>query len=126
MPISLRLPGRRPRSLAGPAECSLDTVGDVGVVAEDLTKEVGQEGDQLRGHAMVSGAGCVVLDCHRHVGDGATGGPAQLGRHVCQCVEAGAGQLVDFAPMAILGQRREGHIGDVVGIDEWLLCLAAR
>ena len=56
----------------------------------------------------------------RHVADVASRRLADLGRGVREGEQPRPGHLVPLPDVAIVGQRRHGDVGDVVGVDERL------
>ena len=107
----MKSPGGRPRTRS-------TRVGDVGEFAEDVAEQVGQEFDEFGGGAVLGGTGGEFLDRHRHVGDVAAARLGDLGDGLGEAQQPGAGQLVDPAGVAGLGERRHRHVGDVVDVDE--------
>ena len=56
----------------------------------------------------------------RQVADLAAGGPGQLGGHVDEGEQPGAGELVGPAGVTVAGQRRDGDVRNVVRVEERL------
>ena len=54
------------------------------------------------------------------VGDGPADRPADDGERLGERQQAGTGDLVELAGVAVVGQRRGRDVGDVVDVDERL------
>jgi hypothetical protein len=74
----------------------------------------------IRSEPLLVQPGSEVLDRHRHVADLPARRLSDLPDGVGERQQAGAGQLVDLAHMAVVGQRGDRDVGDVVGVDERL------
>ena len=61
-----------------------------------------------------------------HVRDLAAGGAGDLVHRLGERQQARAGQLVELADVAVVGERGDGDVGDVVGVDERLRRVAGR
>jgi hypothetical protein len=67
---------------------------------------------------VVGGLGCVLLERDRDVADLAADRGGELGGNLVEGERARAGQLVEPADVAVVGERRDRHIGDIVGVEE--------
>ena len=68
----------------------------------------------------------MLLHRDRHVPDLATGRPGDLFDRLGEGQKPRAGQLVELAYVPVLGKRRDGNVGDVVGVDERLRGVTGR
>ena len=84
-------------------------------------RRTGRSGTRrTRRDALLGGAGCVLLDGDRHVADVPARRLGDLADGVGERHQPRAGQLVDLADVAVVGERRHRDVGDVVGVDERL------
>ena len=75
---------------------------------------------------MLREQGLVLLDGDRNVPERAAGRLGDLLDRFREGQQARTGQLVDPTGVPFLRQRRDGHVGDVVGVDERLDRVARR
>ena len=91
-----------------------------------LPEEVDEQLDPVGRNRLLLQPGGEVLARHRRVADLPACRLRDLGDGVGERQQAGAGQLVALAHMAVFGQRGDGDVGDVVGVDERLGRVARR
>jgi hypothetical protein len=102
------------------AERALHAVGEVGVApVQDLAEEVREQLDELAGQVLIRGSREVV-DRDRHVADFPAGRLGDLAHRFGERQEPRPGQLVEPPDVAVVCQRRDGDVGDVVRVDERL------
>jgi hypothetical protein len=123
------IPDPRGRRLAGvvgevprlAAERPLDAVGELGVApVEDLGEQVAQQAGDVVRHAMIGERRPVVVDRHRDEPQVPAGRPADLLDRLRERQQPRTGQLVHLPGMPVPGQRRDGDVGDVAGVEERL------
>ena len=73
-----------------------------------------------RGHARLEHPGVEVVGRHADEAHVAAGRGGDLRRGLVEAQRARAGQLVDLAVVAVLGQRGDRDVGDVLDVDERL------
>ncbi len=109
------------------AEGLLHAVRQVGVApVEHLREEVDEQLDPVAWYALLVQSDAEVLGRHRQVAHLPARRLRDLVDGVGERQQAGAGQLVDLAHMAVVGQRGDRDVGDVVGVDERLGRVARR
>ena len=120
-------PGEVPEVARGAAERALDAVGESRVAAvEDLGEQVAQQRDDVGGDAMAGELLGEVRVGDRREADVPAGGVGDLADRVGEREQPRPGQLVELPGVAVLRERGDGDVGDVVGVDERLGHVADR
>ena len=94
-------------------------VGRVRVAAvDDLAEQVREQVHDIGRHAVVAQLGRVLLERDRHVAERAPARGRDDGGGVRERQRVRAGELVEPADVAVVGERGDGDVGEVVDIEE--------